>query len=572
MSSADPNGSLIWDCWQHWADDRPDADAIIHWVPDREAYRWTFGRLHAAAMAIAWHLKAHGVGRGDVCALIMRHHEGLYPIYLGVSYLGAIPSVLAYPNPRLHPDKFRDGITGMAQKSGLDWILTEKSLESCLEPVVRHGRSTIRRLLFPLEWETTDTLNREHHQAIVDERANIGPESPLLLQHSSGTTGLQKAVVLSHDAILGHLSRYAHAIQLTDTDKIASWLPLYHDMGLIAAFHLPLAFGLASVQIDPFCWVNSPLTLLEAVARERCTLAWMPNFAFNLMADSIHEEDLADIRLDSLRMIISCSEPIRADSLEKFHARFAAYGLRKAAIGTCYAMAEATFAVTQSVPGVAVNIICVDRDRLSEGRVDLVVGESSVGSRRCVSSGRPILDCDVRIVGSDGIALADGCVGEVAIRTASMFSGYRDGRATIMDVPGGDWYRTGDLGLAHQGEYYIVGRIKDIIIIAGTNIYPEDVEDAVSAIPGVIPGRVVAFGVDNQRSGTEQVEVAAETSLESTAEREGLQREIVVAGMLLNLTIARVHLLPPRTLIKSSSGKPSRRANKERILAALSAG
>lgn len=555
----------MWDRWQCLAETRSEADAIIHWSPGEAPHRWTFGSLHASAMAMAWQLRMKGVAPGDVCALVIRHHPRFYPLYLGVSCLGAVPAVLAYPNTRLHPAKFREGIEGMAEKSGLDWILTERDLAPRLEPLMLHAASSIKNILLPLEEDATTALAPERRDAIVAGRSGAGPDSPLLLQHSSGTTGLQKAVVLSHAAVLGHIERYARALQLTTADKIASWLPLYHDMGLIAAFHLPLASGLPSLQIDPFHWVNAPVTLLDALSRERCTLAWMPNFAYNLMADTIHEEDLRGIRLDGVRMLINCSEPVRADSHEKFLRRFAPHGLRPEAIGACYAMAETTFAVTQTEPGVPARVIDVDRDRLSQG---LAVAPESPGAlvRRCVSSGRPIDGCSVRIVREDGSEVPEGQVGEVAIQSASMFSGYRTRGGATTALSGDGWYRSGDVGFVRDGECFIVGRTKDIIIVAGNNVYPEDIEDAVSAVPGVMPGRVVAFGVENARSGTEQIEVAAETALDTEPEKRHLTRMILEAGMQLNLTVARVHLVPPRSLIKSSSGKLSRRANKERIL------
>ena len=558
---------MVWDRWQRVAETRASADAIIHWTPDDAPYRWTFGALHASAMAMAWQLRINGVAPGDVCALIVRHHVMFYPLYLGVSYLGAIPAVLAYPNARLHPDKFREGLEGMAEKSGLHWILTERALSPSLQPFVHHATSSIKDVLFPLEWDATPPLAPECWDAIVDGRSGTGPDDPLLLQHSSGTTGLQKAVVLSHATVLGHLERYARALQLSAADKVASWLPLYHDMGLIAAFHLPLAMGLPSVQIDPFHWVSAPVTLLDVISRERCTLAWMPNFAYNLMADTIHEEDLADIRLDSVRLLTNCSEPVRADSHDKFIERFAPLGLRPDAIGACYAMAETTFAVTQTRPQVPARVIEVDRRRLSQG-VAVAPDGPDAAVRRCVSSGPPIDGCEVRIVGDRGDEVPHGEVGHVTIRSESMCSGYRTRGGATTALSSDGWYWSGDVGFVRDGESYIVGRSKDIIIVAGNNVYPEDVEDAVGAVPGVIPGRVVAFGVENARSGTEQIEVAVETEVEGMEERGHLTRLIIEAAMALDLTVARVHQLPPRSLIKSSSGKPSRKANRDRILAA----
>ena len=296
-----------WSRWCKNAAERPNSEAIIHWTVGETPFRWTISTLLAAAELSALCLVEQGVRRGDVCAIIQRHNSQLYPLYLGVCAAGAIPAVLAYPNPRLHPDKFRQGIEGMSRRSGLDWILTERKLQPVLEPLVTGSGSTIRGLHFPLEWQT----HREDSQLLQEQPPQLIPTDPLLLQHSSGTTGLQKPVLLSHNAVLEHVKRYAEAISLTNSDKIVSWLPLYHDMGLIAAFHLPLIFGIPSIQIDPFQWAMAPSLLLEAITQERATVTWLPNFALNMMALKVRDEDLHEVDLSSLRLIVNCSEPVR---------------------------------------------------------------------------------------------------------------------------------------------------------------------------------------------------------------------------------------------------------------------
>lgn len=532
---------------------------MVHWVAGEEPYRWKWGALMAAASRFAARLSDADVRKGDVCAIIVRHHRDFYPLYLGVSATGALPAVLAYPNPRLHPDKFRDGLVGMAKRSGLDWILTEAELEPQVASLTLMDGSTIRGILMPLEWGVT---SGDGHASF--EHPVVDPGEPCLLQHSSGTTGLQKAVMLSHRAVLEHVRRYSDSIRLAGEDKIASWLPLYHDMGLIAAFYVPLTAGVPIIQIDPFEWVKAPVLLLEALSREKATLTWLPNFAYNLLADRVHEEDLEGLSLESVRMLINCSEPVRAESHERFYRRFSSYGLRKEALGACYAMAETTFAVTQTSPGVSARELQVDREELSRGIVR--VTEDVRRGRVCVSSGGEIPACNVRIVGEAG-DLPEDRVGEIAIRSTSLFSGYRNNPEKTAEVLKEGWFYSGDYGFRHEGEYYVIGRKKDIIIVAGKNIYPEDIEDAIGQVKGVIPGRVVAFGVEDAELGTEQICVVAETAVAVEKDKKSLRASIVEAGMQMDVTISRVYLAPPRWLIKSSAGKPSRKANKERALA-----
>jgi len=557
----------IWDNWRRHLDTKPDSEAIIHWVSDGNHHRWTWKALFVAAARFAARMREEGVRKGDICALIIRHHPDFYPLYMGISLMGAIPSILAYPNPRLHPDKFRQGLEGMAHHSGLDWIFTERALEETIRPLVGKETTTIRGLLFPLEWEKRNLEEGMDIGSKVQLDHRIAPDEPCLLQHSSGTTGLQKAVVLSHRAVLDHLFRYGTSIEMDERDKVISWLPLYHDMGLIAAFQLPLAWGIPLVQMDPFEWVQAPAMFLSAVSRERGTLAWLPNFAYNLMADRIHDEDLANLRLESLRMLINCSEPVRAESHDRFYGRFAPYGFRRSALAACYAMAETTFAATQTHPGREANRLTVAREAI--GKDVIRMPETQEDARVCISSGAPIPGCEMRIVDESGADLSGGRLGEIAIRSVSLFDGYRNHPEQTAEVLRDGWYFTGDYGFSHEGEYYVIGRKKDIIIVAGKNIYPEDIEDAVGQVPGILPGRVIAFGMEDRDSGTEQIGVVAETSHSEDLEKKKLRRAVVRAGMQIDVTISRVYLAPPRWLIKSSSGKPARRANMDRAVVGL---
>lgn len=553
-----PAGERLSDRWQRHAELQPDATAIVHWSAIDDPVRWTWGHLVERATAIARKLVGAGVRPGQVCAIIIRHHPEFYPVYLAAEWIGAIPAVLAYPNPRLHPDKFRDGLRGMARHSGLDWILTEPDLEPLIASFISERDSTVRGLIYPLSHssESPAKLTSPFHGS---------SHEPCLLQHSSGTTGLQKAVVLSHDAVLGHIRRYGQAILLTPDDRVVSWLPLYHDMGLIAAFHLSLAFGIPLIQLDPFEWIQAPSIMLDAASQERATLAWLPNFAFHLMAERVRDGDLDGVRLESLRLLVNCSEPVRADAHEKFIRRFVPFGLAPTALSACYAMAETTFAVTQTVPGVPPTVLTVNRKSLESGLVqDCEVGPNA---RACVSSGRPIEGCTVRVVDPQGNDLPDKRVGELLIRSTSLFNGYRNNPEQTAKVLRDGEYSSGDYGFTRNGEVFVIGRKKDLIIVAGKNIYPEDVEDAANGIEGVIPGRVIAFAIDDPAMGTEAVAVAAESESHDAPAKSTIEQNVILAGMGIGVTVSKVFLVPPRWLIKSSAGKPSRSANRERLLA-----
>jgi acyl-CoA synthetase (AMP-forming)/AMP-acid ligase II len=562
MSHIHSGVGTIWQRWCENAHKSPDSIAIVHWKAGEAPQRWSWGELIRTAELYAAALIARGIKRGEVCAIIARHNPLLYPVYLGCACAGAIPAILAYQNPRLHPDKFREGLEGMGQRSGLDWILTERALEGVLQPLLGTGRSTIKGLQFP--FEGADYLEGVAPEVPGGAVHTIRDSDPLLLQHSSGTTGLQKPVLLSHREVLDHVTQYAKFLAVSEADKVVSWLPLYHDMGLIAAFHLPLALGIPTIQIDPFEWVLAPSLLLEVMSVERATIAWLPNFAFSMMAGKINEEDLEGVTLDSCRMLINCSEPVRYRDQEKFFRRFAPRGFKRKALSSCYAMAETTFAVTQTRPGREPATLAVDPQALSKGIVTPVVDPGAV--KLCVSSGELIPGCQIRIVDDELNDLEEGRVGEVLIKTLWMFDGYRNYPEKTAAVIRDGWYLSGDYGFRYGSDVYIIGRKKDVVIVAGNNIYPEDVEAVVNDLDGVIPGRVVAFGEEDADFGSERISVVAETPLTDEAERRRLRTAILKAGMGIDVSITNVYLVPPRFLVKSSAGKPSRSANKERVL------
>jgi acyl-CoA synthetase (AMP-forming)/AMP-acid ligase II len=282
------------------------------------------------------------------------------------------------------------------------------------------------------------------------------------------------------------------------------------------------------------------------------------------LADRVDEEEMEGIDLSSMRMFVNCSEVVRSESHKKFFNRFQKYGVKKESLAACYAMAETTFAVTQTEPGFEARMLTVDRNALAR---KIVQPPQYAGLEKiCVSSGKPISDCLLKIIDENGVELPENRVGKVFIKSISLFDGYRNKPETTSQVLKDGWYSSGDIGFLHNGEYFIIGRGDDVIIVAGKNIFPEDIEDVVNNVKGVIPGRIVAFGVENLETGTEDVAVIAETSCEDAIEKNPLELTIKQAGMDIDVTISVVYLVPPRWLIKSSSGKPSRKANKERIL------
>jgi acyl-CoA synthetase (AMP-forming)/AMP-acid ligase II len=389
-----------------------------------------------------------------------------------------------------------------------------------------------------------------------------------LLQHSSGTTGLKKGVALSYQAIASQLESYRDSLGLNDRDVIVSWLPLYHDMGLIACFMLPVYFGIPLVQLDPFEWLARPGSLFDAIGRWRGTLCWLPNFAFEYLA-AMAGRDAAKYRLDSMRAFINCSETCRPESFDRFSAAFAASGLPRHVLHCCYAMAETVYAVTQTDLQEAPRRIWCKRESLERGRRIEQGGESD-GYRQLIECGPPIPGMSVTVCDEQRRAVPEGEVGEIALSGDFLFSGYNEDpertRAQLVD----GLYFTRDLGFVLDGGVYVLGRVDDLIIVNGRNIYAHEIEDLVSKISGLKPGRSVAVPWADDRNGTQGLVIIAE-KLSGAARPEPDLRSDVLNSIfsIINVMPKAVHLVDEGWLVKTTSGKISREMNAKKIAAQL---
>jgi len=319
---------------------------------------------------------------------------------------------------------------------------------------------------------------------------------------------------------------------------------------------------------SPLDWVMQPQTMLEVISEQCSTLAWMPNFAFQFIPRRTRPNRLAQYDLSSLRALINCSEPVRASSMREFQQAFSSCGLRPGALQSSYAMAENVFAVTQSDLH-ADEPTCV----LADGgcfrgahRVEQVA-EGTVGAMVFTSSGRLLPDHDVRIVSESGAGLKDREVGEILVKTDCLFEGYYNRPDLTARAFIDGWYRTGDLGFLWDGELYVVGRKKDLIIVGGENLYPQDIEEIAGSHPAIRDGRVIALGVYNPDLGTEQIvvvaEVANEDDLAGTAQIEQEIRALIVSG--LGVAPGTILLKPPKWIVKSTAGKAARSTTLEKL-------
>jgi acyl-CoA synthetase (AMP-forming)/AMP-acid ligase II len=375
-------------------------------------------------------------------------------------------------------------------------------------------------------------------------------------------------VALAHTAVLNQIASYSQAIHLNEQDVIVSWLPLYHDMGLIAGFLLPLVQGIPLVLMSPFDWAKHPALLLRAIDNHRGTLCWLPNFAYNHCARRIRRRDKESLSLASMRLFINCSEPVRHSSHRLFLEQFAANGVAVEMLGVSYAMAENTFAVTQTPPGQPAKLDRVDEQELVGNGYAKPVEPEHPHAVEKVSCGQAITGTAVAVLDAHGYLLPDRHVGELAIQSNCMLTAYYR-RPDLRPFRNG-WYKTGDQGYMVDGQVFVIGRSKDLIINAGKNIYPQDIEAVVNGVPGVHAGRAVAFGVPDEKEGTELIAVVAEVQTEDPETRQKINKTIrQEVGQQIAVSVSYVHLVGPKWLIKTSSGKIARIANREKWLAEI---
>jgi acyl-CoA synthetase (AMP-forming)/AMP-acid ligase II len=555
----DARPDTLLDCARNLAERIPDRTALTLIAPD-ETHTITYREFFNQAARYARALEKAGVQPHDLVVLVLQHGEDVLFGFWGAMLLGAIPSIFPFQTPKLDPDRYYESVRALVELSQVKAVITYPEMQPILETHLA-GIPTLGAIL------NIDDLEPEGQLADYLDRAPSRPEDTAFLQHSSGSTGLQKGVMLSHGSVLNQVAAYSASIQLAPDDVIVSWLPLYHDMGLIAGFIMPVVQGIHLVLMSPFHWVREPKILLDAINRYKGTLCWLPNFAYNFLATRVRRSALDGLDLSSLRAVINCSEPVRHDSHVAFAERYIAYGLLPTALQTCYAMAENTFAVTQSTINALPVEDVIDRKTIQEQRIAQPSDEANGPTVIMVSCGRPIPNTQLRIVDDQRRDLPDRHVGEIALRSNCMLSGYYHREDATEQAMLDGWYFTGDFGYIADGELYITGRKKDLIIVGGKNIYPQDIENILNDIPGVHPGRVVAFGVLNEQLGTEDIGVVCEVETEDPDQQAEIIKEIRSRIAQTTDTMAHyVHLVGPKWLLKTSSGKVARGANRQKFI------
>lgn len=507
-------------------------------------------------------LQKINIQQDDLVILVLQHSETLLYAFWGALYLGAIGSIFPFLTEKLDPKIYFERVQLLVAHSGVKAVITFPEF---------HPELT--RLLADVDCAVLSTADVDAADSDEPIPAWTGGEQKIaFLQHSSGTTGLQKGVALTHRAVLNQVTSYSRALDLRADDVIVSWLPLYHDMGLIAGFVMPIVAGIPLVIMSPFQWIRDPKILFEAITKHKGTLCWLPNFAYNHLARVIRPRQLPEYDLSSIRAFINCAEPVRLDSHNLFLQKFNVCGVTVEMLQACYAMAENTFAVTQTPLGKPAHVEWVVTRALQEERKAILAAEGSPGAMSMVSCGYAIQGTEVAVADDRGNYLPERHVGELILRSDCMLAEYYQRPDATSEAIRDGWYFTGDMGYVADGHIYVTGRKKDMIIVGGKNIYPQDLEAIANVTPGIYPGRAVAFGLEDASMGSEVIVMVCELEDENTppgqqrAIEQDLRQRVV---QQTEVALKDLRLVGRKWLIKTSSGKIARSANRDKYLQEL---
>ncbi|MCC6221288.1 MAG: AMP-binding protein [Deltaproteobacteria bacterium] len=492
-----------------------------------------------------------GIGEGDSILIVLKESIDLFASFFAGILLGARPAYSSYPSPKQTIDRFIDSTEALVRYNRIKLIVCYSEIYSLFSNKNVIADSSFLGYFTPEEVFLLDQLD-------IGDISVARCEA--FVQYSSGTTGAKKGIQISIAALFNQLEAYGKFLLLDSDSKIVSWLPHYHDMGLVACTLMPFIKRIPLYLMSPFDWVRNPKILFEAITKYQCTHVWLPNFALGHLTKSIRSSDIHLYNLGSIKQIICCSEPLLKETCDHFAEKFSSIGINNSNIFNCYAMAENTFAMSSTRKGpprfLAVNRNSFQKDNRIVPRLDSSLSFSSVGE--------PLDNIEISIRDDQNNILEENTAGEIFIKSNCMLDEYlnNEGETKRSIVDG--WFHTGDIGFFHDSELYICGRKKDLIIVGGENIYPQDIELILNRWEGLIPGRNLVFGVCDERVGTEKIIVLAEAK-DPSAKINTLDIRSEIFNSL-NVSVADIIILPHMTLRKGTAGKISRHLNKQAYL------
>lgn len=528
-----------------------DREHVLLWRGEGSPDALTYRELYHAARAAAGGLNERGVRAGDRIAIMLPTSRDFFIAFFAVLFVGAIP-VPIYPPFRL--SQIEDHLrrqAGILSNATASILVTNDEIR------------VVGGLLFGLVDSLQDiaTIPDLSKAEALPAPLPATPDATALIQYTSGSTGDPKGVVLSHGNLLANIRAMGAVLKASSADRVVSWLPLYHDMGLIGCWLGALYYGAPTLIMSPLSFLADPARWLWAVHDHKATISAAPNFAYEFCVKSIGDAKIAGLDLSSLRAILNGAEPVSPTTITRFLQRFAAYGFQPRMMMPVYGLAENSVGLAFPPLERGPLIDRVERRALDHDGVARVALADGADVVSLVACGRPLPRHEIRVVDDASRELPERQEGRLQFRGPSATNGYYrnlEKTATLFD---GDWLETGDRGYIAGGDVFITGRIKDLIKRAGRNIYPQELEETVGALEGARKGCVAVFPSLDARAGTERLIVMAETRLTDEARREALRKSIIEASQaLLDLAPDEVILVPPRSVPKTSSGKVRRSA------------
>lgn len=507
---------------------------------------YPYSELRADALEQAYRLIAMGVKPGERIALVAETGAEFASLFFGTVYAGAWPVPLPLPTSFGGRDSYIDQLAVQLESCDPRLLLYPAELEAMA------GAAAQRIGVEGIAWETFAAAPATEVALPTAKGDDIA-----YLQYSSGSTRFPHGVAVTHHALLNNLAAHAHGMALIDSDRCVSWLPWYHDMGLVGCFLSPIANQVSVDYLKTEDFARRPLAWLDLISRNPgTTLSYSPTFGYDICARRMSSQTKASDRFDLSRWRVAGNgaDMIRPDVMQKFVDAFADAGFKASAFLPSYGLAEATLAVSIMPPGEGIVVELVEETQLS--------GISAEGGRpqryrAIVNCGRPVKDMEVEIREEDGTPLPDKAIGKVWCRGPSVMAGYFRDEASTEACMKDDWLDTGDMGYLSDGYVYIVGRAKDMIIVNGRNHWPQDIEWAVEQLPGFKAGDIAAFAITTP-GGEETPAVLVQCRTSDDAERSRLRDEIRERVRSVTGMNCVVELVPPRTLPRTSSGKLSR--------------
>jgi 1-acyl-sn-glycerol-3-phosphate acyltransferase len=511
----------------------------------------TYGVLWSRAQEVAAGLFARGVRRGDTVALMLPTCCGFFEAFLGALLLCAVPVPLYPPARWSEIEEHVRGRAAIMANCGARLLVT-------VEPAALAGR-VLRALVHSLAHVVTVDDLRVAHASVPAHHPAAAQGDIALLQYTSGSTGDPKGVVLTHANLLANIRVMGRAARATSADRFVSWLPLYHDMGLIGAWLASAYHAVPLVVMPPTSFLARPVRWLRAIHRYRGSLSAAPNFAYEIAAAKIADADLAGLDLSCWRIAFNGAEPVRAATLDRFARRMAPLGFDARAFTPVYGLAETALGLTFPPLERGPRIDRIDAGVLARDGVARPVA-ATAEAMEVVGCGMPLPAHEVRIVDGGG-EVPVRHEGRIEFRGPSATRGYYANPAATRMLLHDGWLDTGDIGYLAEGELFVTSRAKDLIKRGGHNLHPYDLESAVGDMPGIRKGCVAVFGTADPATGSERVVVVAETHERNAAPRQSLVAAIqALAEVHLDGPADAVLLVPPRTLRKTSSGKIRRAA------------